>query len=550
MPSTLSFLTIAPSGRYPTSRSSDIVLDRYPDWGMGSLPSPMLMTSLSSSVTQYGGLYEVWGGTGYAHINTWVSPPVNGSYTISDNFEFVGDFQQEDDVLLPRFTYPMTYLTLSTNVHPWLNVYVYRPNTGEKVGTIVDSTLEPEWDTTLGSLQTWSIAPPESIIMQTGDKIVAEVYAAHINAFWIGVQEERFRLGGSVASSSMKLVFPNLSFTYCTPISTSDKYRYNIRGFLTRRLAVGYDLGASRLTSIMSPRYYLIGADHAYWYFDDISPARGRYSMVIDPRSEVGYDDAYITDYNSKWIFNEPSLHRFFMIDDFENYDSVADLHETWNVEDTVYSMVSWRTYSTPQNIEDYDILSFMAKSTNPTVLSFIFEDSTGDQSHPVNVVLTNRTERYEATVSWANMDRASFSKIMISSSASAHTIIDDIVLLDYETSSQNINWIKLGIDSLKEHAGVKNSTLKIPFRKNELIQMGGDDVTDGQITFRSNDTTQISFMDEMMRTSTPLYLRFKNFGLPIVLRNYENDYLNMVRGRISSKVQFDWTEIYDYELF
>jgi hypothetical protein len=237
------------------------------------------------------------------------------------------------------------------------------------------------------------------------------------------------------------------------------------------------------------------------------------------------------------------------MIDDFEGYDDLGDMALHWTISDGLATFSAIKTFSA-MNMEDYDVVTLYARGSLPTALQAQFGDKYGNSSSVIPFLITDRWERYEQSVSWGDCNPQVITSVKFDSEYNSSITLDDIFMLNHNPVTENTDWMKMNLTDIDLNRGQKMATFKIPFKQQEMIQFSGDKNGEGELRIRSIDTMQTSFLDECLKRNTPLYFRYKNMGLPIVIRSSNRDFKQIIPKEVSSEVSIPFYEIYDYSKF
>jgi len=507
-----------------------------------TLPSFMLMdeTRDANINTNIGGSVLLFNDSNFVFLGVWTSPTLQQTVTISDNFYLCANMCEQYDVITREKPVNHTY---SMNLYPYMNMYTFDPVLGKR-NTVFIGYISPEAGF-VNTLTTRTIAPPDNVLFSAGDKLVVELWAYHNAPHWFGYGKETTSI-----LPDTRIYFPTLDMNFGTFSEKTLNERYFIwNKVLPETLLTKYRLNP--LIATLSSRYYIFGTDVLNWYYETESPGRGRASLMIRSRCENGFDDNfYITDYNSKWKINGPSIHHCLIVDDFEYYTDSDGFGGVWSISDETHSFKATRPWATDQSASNCNLLTFYAKSNNPTLLSARLWDSSLRTTTDISFLITDKWERYEATISWGQVDSSVLRGIQFESSNSGNIILDDIFLLKYATESENYDWSRLmmlGMDASRE---MRYSTFRIPFTQGELIQFHGENNGEGNLSLFAPNMEQTEFLSELMRFQKPVYLRYKNRGVPIIMRDLSKKIRNIASSSIQHEITIQFYELYDYLLY
>jgi hypothetical protein len=547
-----------PSGsQYPYGNLADFSPKVIHNWPHSTQSLQMTTVSGASDQT-LGGSFLVDPQEHYSHVRTFASRPIannttDGKFTISSQITFAGYMGCSHYRV--RFPDTPDVITLSTIISPAVYMYVYRPSTGQTVGTLSHTTLSTF---SLGDEnRTFSITP-SSVIASRGDRIISEIYFYHDpSGNWDGYAGEHFHYNdsNSYISFSDNLTFSSFiqrqkgfGYNLAYHVNKSDKFVYGFAWRATSSDKYTYNLGFIKRTKPLLSRYNVESYRYIELYMETSSAARGKASLRMTPRSTLSLGIG-TEDYSQKWVLPEPSLHKFKMIDDFEGYYDLIDTAANWTVSDGAVTFSAIRNFIS-ENLSDYDILTFYTLATQPTIIRTCFVDMYSVSSETMSFLITDRWQRNETSILWGNCNPWAIKQFKILGSYDGDVIVDDIFLLDYEPETENTNWMKMNLTDMDFGRSAKMSTFKIPFKQAETLQFLGENNGEGQLKVRSLDTMQSEFLGEMMKTNTPLYFRFKNMGMPIVFRNIERTFRQIIPREISSDINLPFYEIYDYSMY
>jgi len=389
---------------------------------------------------------------------------------------------------------------------------------------------------------TYSLAP-ENVIVSAGDRLVLEIhYKQHPfggNAY-AGYLNERFVYN----DSSSYLSIPQQIYFLENPRRTSI-LKYNVKNKVRNPRTFKYDFGYDVLTRNLESIYNLNSYRYITIYMETESAARGRVSLNVMPKSTISFENM-TTDYSQKWVLPEPSMHKFFMIDDFEGYDDLGDTALHWTVSDGEVTFSALKTFSAV-NLSDYEILTLYARGSTPTTLRARFGDKYGASSGDIRLPIADQWQRYEGRIQWGDCNPAVVTSFNLESEYNSKITVDDIFLLDYNSYNENTEWMKMALTNMDFGREQKMATFEIPFKQMEVIQFAGEKNGLGEFTFRSIDSQQSEFLDECLKMNTPLYFRYKNMGMPLILRDTGRTFKQIIPKQVSSEITVPFYEIYDY---
>ena len=451
--------------------------------------------------------------------------------------------------------------TQSTVVNPQLFMYIWTPS-GSVRATLSDASLSM-LDYNVNKYYTYSSIALNPKLALKGDRLVLEVHYHQVNPEgWSGNSAELFAFN----DANSYISFSN-AFDFTEVRSKTNKSVYHMRNRTapkSRRFPyvnyANYRTSSARRFpyKILTPIYTISNeSEFVYDFFsyryitlyaETESTARGRVSLNMTPRASISFN-TYFDDYAQKWVFPEPTLHKFIMIDDFEGYDALSDMALNWTISDGLVTFSAIKTFSAI-NMEDYDVMTIYAMGSLPTALQAQFGDKYGNSSSVIPFLITDRWERYEQSVSWGDCNPQVITSVKFDSEYNSSITLDDIFMLNHNPVTENTDWMKMNLTDIDLNRGQKMATFKIPFKQQEMIQFSGDKNGEGELRIRSIDTMQTSFLDECLKRNTPLYFRYKNMGLPIVIRSSNRDFKQIIPKEVSSEVSIPFYEIYDYSKF
>jgi hypothetical protein len=525
-----------------------------------------------SSEIYAGGNFQQLPDSHDSHVRTFVSGRLRNNAVFTSGYTFAAKMEGSHYRIQHSTIYdPETgertsiYTTYSMKNSPRIYLYSWKESTGQ-VQTLADTIASPEFDYDVTKNYTYSVqlTAPTGKTVTAGDRLVCEIHYDQIPGFdgWPGYGTEHLYFN----TTDSYISFSDATFDTNEVVENSRKFIYNFRYKLPKTIRFPYSNYASYRTSsaknfkykILTPIFTAsndLGAMYDMYsyryitiYAETESTARGRVSLNMTPRASVSFN-SYFDDYTNKWAFPEPTFHRFIMIDDFEGYDDLGDMALRWTISDGLVTFSAIKTFSS-MNMEDYDVMTFYAKGSLPTALQAQFGDKYGNSSSIVPFLITDRWERYEQSVSWGECNPQVVTSVHFSSEYNSSITLDDIFMLNHNPETENTDWMKMNLTNIDLSRAQKMATFKIPFRQQEMIQFSGDKNAEGELRIRSIDTMQTSFLDECMKNNTPLYFRYKNMGLPIVIRNSNRSFKQIIPTQVSSEVSIPFFEIYDYSKF
>lgn len=520
----------------------------------------VLSSAAGSSTVTPGGDYDVSPDPHYSRIRTYMSPAFTKSFTFGcnnntisavmaeSNYDVYSYWEYDED--WHKVFYRTTY---SVNTYPHNCMYIWRPSTNAVVGVLSNGwgmgvTGGGFYILNTGStdLQKYLANPSVDVSVQSGDRLVLEVWHYQQTSLsgWLGVSPEHFYYNDGNSYIDINTDFGSLA----TPVAHGLGFKYGIGGKISKSLKSVYKVGYNRVSKSFKSVYYMYDYRYINLYLETASPARGRTSLKMSPRSTRSYNFAF-TDYSQKWVLSSPSLHKFKMIDDFEGYDDTEDLGGVWTVSDGPVTFSAIKTFS-GENFEDYNLLTFYANADQPSAIQMRFKDSNNNYSNDMNFVITDKWQRYETTVSWGGTDERHITAFEVVGSYSGYVTLDDIFLLDYENTKENVDWMKMNLTGIEFGREAKMNTFQIPFKQAEVIQFSGEKNGEGELRIRTIDSMQTEFLNEMMKTNAPLYFRYKNVGYPIALRDTERTINQVIPSQVSSDITIPFYEIYDYSMW
>ena len=508
-----------------------------------SIYAPIKAMNTESGADKTGYLYA---GVQYplyhsSDVACWKSPRLYGNQTISAQsnwFEIVLQSEQGNSQL---------------DIVPWIYVYVDR-DIGTTSHTLVKSLYSASTNKTASvSPSDWitqpqpitcSVTLSENLTVSDKDRLCIEVWHVHENQTITGNVKERFHYGGG-NSSSFNIYGSGINFY--KPVNASHLgVKYNIRDTTYPSIVKLRWHVIEPLYSALTMNYYILGLD---WFLDTALPARGVNSLKMIPRAEIDIPE-YQSDYAEKWILKTPSIHEFIFVDDFESYESVEDATSSdgWTITESGSTFKAYKTFSENQDMTEYNLLTFFARSDNPTGLVVNFVDNSDNTSSDLPFVINEYWQRYEASVSWGSASADQITKIQIIASYSGIVTLDDIFILNYADETENIHWTELNITDISYSRKNKFSTYKIPFRDTEIIQYSGEENAEGEFMMYNINMTQYSFVSNKQKENSPLYLRYANFGMPIIMQEFGREFKNVIIDNFSSVNTIPFMEIYNYK--
>lgn len=528
------FTNATPSGSpYPNGDTAQFSPKAVHDWPYSRI-SLQMSTASANSDNALGGDFLVDPLIHYSHVRTFVSRPLASNFTMSGTMSFAAYMGYSSHKVVGGVSY-------WTDIVPSIYLYGFRPSYGVLIGTLYKGDLSQlPYNTDQYLTMTFM---PTSTVFAEGDRLVCEVYFHHTSSNWEGYAFEHFHFNTPYSYLSISQNVGELEMS-----QTSLDLNYAIYNRRSHDRVLPYRMGFYPISTHFSAPYFIYSNRYIELYMETMSSARGKASLIIAPRSSLGLTYP-VTDYSQKWVLPEPSLHRFKMIDDFEGYYDLADAAAHWTVSDGLVTFSAIKTFSA-ENFSDYEILTFYSNADRPTIIKTSFEDVFGASSETMSFLLTERYQRNEMKIIWGNCNPYAVTKFKIVGDYDGRVIVDDIFLLDYEPETENVDWMKMNLVDMDFGRSAKMSTFKIPFKQSEVLQFMGEYNGEGQLKIRSMDTMQSQFLSEMMKTNTPLYFRYKNIGLPIVLRDISRTFRQIIPREIASDIGIPFYEIYDYSMF
>jgi len=490
------------------------------------------------SVKVIGGNFIVDPQRHFSHVRTFASKPLANTVTISSagnlTCAFAGGWS---NYKLNPYSDLWTW--------PVMTVYTWNPQSGITHTLSNKDDMDDHFD-----FITWdayqSTLSLSSATISSGDRILFEIHYGQ-EAFyspWGGYAYEGLSFNHELSYLSF-----SYDFDFIELIQKANSFKYNIRKNISKKETNFYHMSSYyKISKDVDFGYFLYSYRYITMYLETESSARGEVSLKMVPRATMSFYN-YVYDYPNKWVLPNPTLHKFFMIDDFEGYDDLNDAALHWTVSDGLVTFSALKTWSA-KNLEDYNVLTFYAKGSLPANLRITFEDKYGSSSNDAVFLITDRWERYETEIAWDFCTPTVVTSINLKSANNSSIIIDDIFMLNHNPETENIDWMKMHLTDINMNRSQKMSTFKIPFKQQELIQFSGERNGEGELRIRSIDTMQTAFLDECLKTNEPLYFRYKNMGLPIVIRNTSRNFMQIIPKQVSSEVSVPFFEIYDYSKF
>lgn len=248
------------------------------------------------------------------------------------------------------------------------------------------------------------------------------------------------------------------------------------------------------------------------------------------------------------YVDNVPTLNEVFMIDDFESYR----LHNgTYSTPTWLFSVglpsAAVKTYSAPQDLEDYSHLSMWAYGDEGDTMEVWFRDNDNNNSDIIYITLSEDWTRYEFSVSEGSCDMSQIRTIhFANTSADGIVGVDDLLMFAMKSEREKRDWMTLRLVGYDLTRQPKVGTLPIPGNRNSIVQHFGENSGRGSLNLRTNNKDELSFFSNKANKGVPLLLRYKSEALPIIISKINPTYTHYVAGSYQTRLDIVYVEIFD----
>lgn len=507
---------------------------------------------ISTTLSEPGRTHRTW-------IKTWVSPPFATAATLSSTnsgFSYKG------------FHCYGSSETISA--YPAVCIYLWASNDSNR-GFLYDGTssVTIPWYDPLGTSSPWTNSLKEywtnenftaSITASAGDRLCFELtqvedpeldIATHLFAF-----DKEYMSDGLPYFS----VFSTKSvISFSTFINKKLSTPYAIKNILSYSVNITYSVDGVIEKTMES--FYNIAPLEPGFELNITTPLRGHASLRIRPDFSFLGASPRFTDvfmkrktYEARFPTKMASLNRFEMLDDFESYESTQDLIDSggwYFYYDTgsIPYMTARKTFEAYKNLEDFNLISVLGKASQPSSLELFLVDSNDRTSSMNTILIDSKSGRYECELDMKGCYPSQISSLILRVKNSGTMSIDDIVVLKQEESRKYYDWTPILLENVSLEKQSKVSTIKIPYKAGETVQYHGEYSANGSFLMRTFDNRENFFLTEAERDNIPLYLRAKQFGIPMELSAHDTTFAHYGVDNVKTIINVSFREIYNSEV-
>ena len=479
-------------------------------------------------------------------IKTWMSPPVRGDITVSSGVEIklAGCFTSDGSNL---------------GAKPIMHVFVWGP-TGSYEQKIVD--INSVWSITTAKtmftfFNPWTVSSP--ITLSDGDRIGVELM--WMTSTTSGWHNHGFGYDGPTTSEYCSYIQFDwqdpVGVEFYTEIQNSAAVKYDVFNEVESETDFYYNYMSKVCAGVGLD--YNIHRGGGYFDLETHSSLRGRSSLRVIPEYGVGVSAGFIDMLSSKqyylnrWAADKASINEYFMVEDFEQFSTPGEMSASSAVvfvtDSAEAGTLSWyKTYSENQDLSEYNYMSALCDADEPTAFYATFEDASGDTTLPIYMAVKDYRGRYETEMRWLGANPETVRKISFFFEYESPLLLDDIVLLKARDDRRYINWMPLLLEDNDTTRQMKFGSIKIPDGK-EVFQHFGEYNAKGSMNLRSFTNMDSMYLKTVKKERNPVYLRFKNDGLPVLIDNHHTTMINQKSNSIQTRIEVDYTEVYNSEL-
>lgn len=395
------------------------------------------------------------------------------------------------------------------------------------------------------------------------------------------VMEHQFAIGGS---DPPRLVFKTpVSFSTFEEVASFLEPVYAIEDTFQISTRIP-DVFASINPKKMLSLEWTLGTIPTSVILETDNPLRGRRSLSVTMASYLPEPSDEIIEYYKsrqrsleKWHTGYSSLNKYYMVSDFEDYETIEnftfELSESigelslpgaiggdpipagvyvdtshllsGDIDKYLSVMIRFPEYV---DLSYYTLLSAMAKADEHAIVDVHLVDTYGNVGFNTSFLVGTNMERVETIIDKSRLATTKIQAVVLVFRHNGTLLIDDIALLMGEPEYEFLDWIRTNALSLTFNRQSKSNTIKIPHGR-EVFQNFGERNAEGTLAVRSLNDKDPRFLFTIEQDGEPLFLRYKNIGLPILVSSHRERKRTSTRGVFYTDIDISFVEIYDNSL-